>query len=121
MDGKINLVATKVIHLGDQLDNVNGPRARVVEAHRLMTHLSEFLSLGPLTSQLFSDPFRVRIFKKIYKLIVINIIIYRLMKRQILFKNCILYLKIYLHQSKLKITFRNLFINFNFIIDLILH
>lgn len=52
-------MATKVIHLGDQLDNVNGPRARVVEAQRLMTQLSEFLTLGPLTSQLFTDSSKV--------------------------------------------------------------
>lgn len=59
MDGKINSVATKVIHLGDQLDNVNGPRTRVVEAQKLMTYLSEFLSLGPLTSPLFTDSSKV--------------------------------------------------------------
>lgn len=59
LDGKINHVATKVLHLGDQLDSVNGPRARVVEAQRLMTHLSEFISTGPLTSYLFTDPKKV--------------------------------------------------------------
>lgn len=59
LDGKINHVATKVLHLGDQLDNVNGPRARVVDAQRLMIHLSEFLSTGPLSSSIFTDPYRV--------------------------------------------------------------
>ncbi|XP_045471199.1 exocyst complex component 5 [Harmonia axyridis] len=59
LDGKINHVATKVLHLGDQLDSVNGPRSRVVEAQRLMTHLSEFISTGPLTSLLFTDPKRI--------------------------------------------------------------
>lgn len=59
LDGKINHVATKVLHLGDQLDSVNGPRARVVDAHRLMTHLSEFLSSAPLSSSIFNDPYRV--------------------------------------------------------------
>ncbi|KAL3287234.1 hypothetical protein HHI36_001711 [Cryptolaemus montrouzieri] len=59
LDGKINNVATKVLHLGDQLDSVNGPRARVVEAQRLMTHLSEFISTGPLTSSIFMDPKRI--------------------------------------------------------------
>ncbi|XP_066143418.1 exocyst complex component 5 [Euwallacea fornicatus] len=59
LDGKINHVATKVLHLGDQLDSVNGPRARVVEAQKLMSHLSEFLSNGPLTSSIFNDPYRI--------------------------------------------------------------
>ncbi|CAG9766397.1 unnamed protein product [Ceutorhynchus assimilis] len=59
LDSKINHVATKVLHLGDQLDSVNGPRARVVDAQKLMTHLSEFLSNGPLTSSIFNDPYRI--------------------------------------------------------------
>ncbi|KAJ8975924.1 hypothetical protein NQ317_014884 [Molorchus minor] len=59
LDGKINHVATKVLHLGDQLDSVNGPRARVVDAQRLLIHLSEFLSNGPLLSSIFSDPYRI--------------------------------------------------------------
>lgn len=59
LDSKINHVATKVLHLGDQLDSVNGPRARVVDAQKLMSHLSEFLSIGPLTSSIFNDPYRV--------------------------------------------------------------
>ncbi|KAJ8941941.1 hypothetical protein NQ318_013274 [Aromia moschata] len=59
LDGKINHVATKVLHLGDQLDNVNGPRARVVDAQRLLIHLSEFLSTSPLSSSIFTDPYRI--------------------------------------------------------------
>lgn len=38
------MVGAKVLHLGDQLDSVNGPRSRVVEAQKLITHLNEFLS-----------------------------------------------------------------------------
>lgn len=59
LDGKINHVATKVLHLGDQLDSVNGPRTRVVDAHRLLTYLSEFLSVAPVSSLIFTDPYRV--------------------------------------------------------------
>ncbi|XP_044265704.1 exocyst complex component 5 [Tribolium madens] len=59
LDGKINHVATKVLHLGDQLDSVNGPRARVVDAQNLMTHLNEFLQTGPLTSVIFTDPSKI--------------------------------------------------------------
>lgn len=59
LDGKINNVATKVLHLGDQLDSVNGPRSRVVEAQKLMAHLDEFLNHGADDSPLFNDPFKI--------------------------------------------------------------
>ena len=48
-------MATKVLHLGDQLESVNTPRARAVEAQKLMRHFSEFLTLGPLTDPIFTD------------------------------------------------------------------
>ncbi|XP_063977769.1 exocyst complex component 5 isoform X1 [Diachasmimorpha longicaudata] len=55
LDERINFVATKVLHLGDQLESVNTPRARAVEAQKLMRHFSEFLSPGPLTDPIFAD------------------------------------------------------------------
>ena len=59
LDSHINSVATKVVHLGDQLENVNTPRSRAVEAQRLMNHFAEFLSEGPLVSEVFTDETRV--------------------------------------------------------------
>ncbi|KAF5297093.1 hypothetical protein FQA39_LY02673 [Lamprigera yunnana] len=59
LDGKINNVATKVLHLGDQLDSVNGPRSRVVDAQKLMTHLNDFLNSESEHSPLFNDPFKI--------------------------------------------------------------
>lgn len=53
LDERINYVATKVIHLGDQLESVNTPRSRAVEAQRLMSHFAEFLSSGPITLDVF--------------------------------------------------------------------
>lgn len=55
LDERINFVATKVLHLGDQLESVNTPRARAVEAQKLMRHFSEFLIPGPLTDPIFTD------------------------------------------------------------------
>lgn len=55
LDERINNVATKVIHLGDQLESVNTPRSRAVEAQRLMSHFAEFLSPGPITLDIFLD------------------------------------------------------------------
>lgn len=55
LDERINYVATKVIHLGDQLESVNTPRSRAVEAQKLMTYFAEFLSPGPLMVDVFTD------------------------------------------------------------------
>ncbi|KAJ9578780.1 hypothetical protein L9F63_004988 [Diploptera punctata] len=55
LDERINYVATKVIHLGDQLESVNTPRARAVEAQKLMNHFAEFLNHGPLLAEVFTD------------------------------------------------------------------
>ncbi|CAH1793026.1 unnamed protein product [Owenia fusiformis] len=59
LDERINYVATKVVHLGDQLENVNTPRARAAEAQKLMQYFSEFLNNEGPTSDLFSDPFKL--------------------------------------------------------------
>lgn len=58
LDERINFVATKVVHLGDQLEGVNTPRMRAAEAQMLMTYFSEFLEDKKL-SRLFEDPFQV--------------------------------------------------------------
>lgn len=55
LDNKINTVAGKIIHLGEQLENVNTPRCRTVEAQRLLNHMTEFLIPGPIVNDIFSD------------------------------------------------------------------
>lgn len=59
LDEKINSVAGKIIHLGEQLENVNTPRSRTVEAQRLLNHMTEFLVPGPIVNDLFSDKTRL--------------------------------------------------------------
>ena len=54
-------MATKVVHLGDQLEGVNTPRARAVEAQRLMNFLAEFLTEEPLKSPVLVDPFQLHL------------------------------------------------------------
>ena len=49
-----------MVHLGDQLEGVNTPRARAYEAQRLMNYLSEFLTDEPPKSAIFTDPFQVK-------------------------------------------------------------
>ena len=58
LDEHISYVATKVCHLGDQLEGVNTPRQRAVEAQRLMTYFNEFLD-GELRSDVFNNPEKV--------------------------------------------------------------
>ncbi len=59
LDERINFVATKVVHLGDQLEGVNTPRAKDAEAQLLMKYFAEFMQNGPLKSEIFTDPFQV--------------------------------------------------------------
>uniref|UniRef100_A0A1B6CXT9 Exocyst complex component 5 n=1 Tax=Clastoptera arizonana TaxID=38151 RepID=A0A1B6CXT9_9HEMI len=59
LDERINYVATKVIHLGDQLESVNTPRSRAVEAQKLMNYFAEFLSPGPLMVDVFTNKAQV--------------------------------------------------------------
>lgn len=44
LDERINFVATKVVHLGDQLESVNVPRARNEEALHMMSYLNLYFS-----------------------------------------------------------------------------
>jgi hypothetical protein len=53
------MVATKVVHLGEQLENVNEPRSRAHDALQLMLHFNEFHTEQPLQSDVFTDPDRV--------------------------------------------------------------
>lgn len=52
-------MATKVVHLGDQLEGINTPRSRAIEAQELMKYFDEFAT-GKHVSTVFSDQFRVR-------------------------------------------------------------
>ncbi|ELR54219.1 Exocyst complex component 5 [Bos mutus] len=54
LDEHISYVATKVCHLGDQLEGVNTPRQRAVEAQKLMKYFNEFLD-GELKSDVFTN------------------------------------------------------------------
>lgn len=56
LDGTMQNVSTKVVHLGDQLESVDQPRSRAHDAYQLMQHFDEFLSDQPLNSMIFTDP-----------------------------------------------------------------
>lgn len=71
LDDHISYVATKVCHLGDQLEGVNTPRQRAVEAQRLMTYFNEFLD-GDLRSDVFNNPDKVRTLQTLLSLTVVE-------------------------------------------------
>lgn len=58
LDDRINYVATKVVHLGDQLEGINTPRSRAIEAQELMKYFDEFAN-GKLVSSVFKDHYQV--------------------------------------------------------------
>eukprot|EP00794_Sanderia_malayensis_P019823 gene19822-21763_t len=55
LDDRINSVATKVVHLGDQLENISTPRQRVQEAQQVMKYFQEFNSSETI-SAIFLEP-----------------------------------------------------------------
>ena len=59
-----------MVHLGEQLENVNAPRSRADDTLSLIKHFNEFLAEQPLESPIFTDPDRVSFFltKKVLKL-----------------------------------------------------
>lgn len=59
LDDRINYVATKVVHLGDQLEGINAPRSRAIEAQELMKYFDEFAGDKELVSRVFNDPSQV--------------------------------------------------------------
>ena len=58
LDDRINSVATKVVHLGDQLENISVPRQRVQETEQTMKFFDDFHS-GKELSPVFNDPAKV--------------------------------------------------------------
>ena len=59
LEDRITYVATKVVHLGDQLESSNNRRARDFEAETLMRYLAEFYAAPKPTSLVFNDPGQV--------------------------------------------------------------
>ena len=59
LEDRITYVATKVVHLGDQLESSNNRRARDFEAETLMRYLAEFYAAPKPTSFVFTDPGQV--------------------------------------------------------------
>ncbi|VDP14372.1 unnamed protein product [Soboliphyme baturini] len=56
LNERINAVAVRVVHLGDQLQSLSTPRARAHEALQLVQHFTDFLNDHAVVSDVFSDP-----------------------------------------------------------------
>ena len=62
LEDRITYVATKVVHLGDQLESSNNRRMRAVEARELMKYLDEFRTRARPNISVFTDPGRVSVY-----------------------------------------------------------
>ena len=61
LEDRITYVATKVVHLGDQLESSNNRCMRAVEARELMKYLDEFRTRIRPNIAVFTDPGRVSV------------------------------------------------------------
>ena len=59
LEERITYVATKVVHLGDQLESLNGYMQRDLEAQDVMKHVAEFEQKAKPSVGIFTDPSRV--------------------------------------------------------------
>ena len=62
LEDRITYVATKVVHLGDQLESSNNRRQRAIETQNLMKMLNEFKEKSKPSLVVFNDPGRVGAF-----------------------------------------------------------
>lgn len=60
LEDRITLVATKVVHLGDQLESTNNRRSSMEEARDVLIYLNEFKSKSVPSSGVFIQVNRVR-------------------------------------------------------------
>lgn len=59
LDDRINNVAKKVVHLGDQLEGVNATRSRADDALHLMGYFAKFHDSEEIDDDVFVTPSRV--------------------------------------------------------------
>ncbi|KAH7636226.1 exocyst complex component 5-like protein [Dermatophagoides farinae] len=55
LDKRLDIVADKVVYLGEQLEGVNTPRMRAVEAQKLMQHFARYLETPSETLNSFEE------------------------------------------------------------------
>ena len=61
LEDRITLVATKVVHLGDQLETANNRRNSLEEARDVLKYLDEFKTKGMPSADVFMQVNRVRV------------------------------------------------------------
>ena len=59
LDKVINFVSTKVVHLGDQLKQMDGKRKRAIEAKELIDYINEAQKFGNISSTIFTDILKI--------------------------------------------------------------
>ena len=67
LDKRLDTVADKVVYLGEQLEGVNTPRTRAVEAQKLMKHFAKYLDSTDDCLNPFDDEFYVDDINTLYE------------------------------------------------------
>lgn len=52
----------RALDVGEKLGAARAPRARAAAARDLLSHLANFLSPGPILTELFNDPNKVNVY-----------------------------------------------------------
>lgn len=60
LDERINCIATKIIHVGDQLSSINTKRSRVFQVQKLIGFLERCIISDPITINIFDDQTKVQ-------------------------------------------------------------
>lgn len=67
LDERMSRCGGRALDVGEKLGAARAPRARAAAARDLLSHLSHFLSPGPVHTDLFNDPNKVA--RKFFKII----------------------------------------------------
>lgn len=59
LDERMSRCGGRALDVGEKLGAARAPRARAAAARDLLSHLANFLSPGPVLSDLFNDPNKV--------------------------------------------------------------
>lgn len=59
LDERMSRCGGRALDVGEKLGAARAPRARAAAARDLLSHLAQFLSPGPVLTDMFSDPNKV--------------------------------------------------------------
>lgn len=61
LDERMSRCGGRALDVGEKLGAARAPRARAAAARDLLSHLAHFLSPGPVLTDIFNDPTKVKL------------------------------------------------------------